>query len=69
MKAKDNATPAPGADNSEAQEIKVSGEGNGLVDDEVSGGAELLRPDSPPDDSKTANESNAGEGDEDATSQ
>ncbi|PLP98327.1 hypothetical protein [Cupriavidus pauculus] len=46
--------------------VKVSGEGNGLVDDENSGHA--LRPDDPSP-GKTANERSAGEGDEDATSQ
>lgn len=50
-------------------EIKVSGEGNGLVDDETSGGAAILQPDTPPDNRKTANEINGKEGDEDAASQ
>ncbi|CAG2136751.1 hypothetical protein [Cupriavidus plantarum] len=53
----------------ETQEIKVSGEGNGLVDDETSGGAAILQPDTPPADRKTANEINGKEGDEDAASQ
>ncbi|SDP08519.1 hypothetical protein SAMN04488595_104237 [Ralstonia sp. 25mfcol4.1] len=50
----------------ETMEVKVSGEGNGLVDDETSGFA--LHPDHPSS-GKTANERRAGEGDEDATSQ
>jgi len=50
----------------ETLEVRVSGEGNGLVDDETSGRA--LQPDHPSQ-GKTANERRAGEGDEDATSQ
>lgn len=47
-------------------EVKVSGDGNGLVDDETSGHA--IKPSGPTPD-KTANERDAGEGDADATSQ
>ncbi|KAI3593586.1 hypothetical protein D9X30_1313 [Cupriavidus sp. U2] len=50
----------------ETIEVKVSGDGNGLVDDETSGHA--LRPEHPSP-GKTANERRAGEGDADATSQ
>ncbi len=50
----------------ETIEVKVSGDGNGLVDDETSGHA--LHPDHAAP-GKTANEQRAGEGDEDATSQ
>ncbi|MCA3187960.1 MULTISPECIES: hypothetical protein [unclassified Cupriavidus] len=50
----------------ETLEVKVSGDGNGLVDDETSG--HVLKPDDPAP-GKTANEQRAGEGDEDATSQ
>ena len=50
----------------ETIEVKVSGEGNGLVDDETSG--HVLRRERPAP-GKTANEQRAGEGDEDATSQ
>lgn len=47
-------------------EVKVSGDGNGLVDDETSGHA--MRPVNPSP-GQTANERRAGEGDADATSQ
>jgi PncC family amidohydrolase len=50
-------------------EVKVSGEGNGLVDDETSGSMPLPDPGKPVDSRKTANQANGGEGDEDATSQ
>ncbi|QYY32203.1 MULTISPECIES: CinA family protein [Cupriavidus] len=57
-------TPTP-----ETIEVKVSGEGNGLVDDETSGNMALPDPGKPVGSHKTANEANGGEGDEDATSQ
>lgn len=60
---------ASGDDPPQVTEVKVSGEGNGLVDDETSGGARILASDKPPGAGKTANEANGGEGDQDATSQ
>ena len=47
--------------------VKVSGDGNGLVDDEASGKGPSQP--MPHDNRKTANEINGGEGDADATSQ
>lgn len=69
MKPDTNATTDDRVDDSKNREFKVSGEGNGLVDDETSGGAKILQPDPTSGAGKTANESNGGEGDEDATSQ
>lgn len=62
-----NNTPTPRDD--ETNEVKVSGEGNGLVDDETSGGAAILQPDTTPGKGKTANEINGKEGDADSASQ
>ncbi|MGN5478921.1 CinA family protein [Cupriavidus basilensis] len=53
----------------ETFEVKVSGEGNGLVDDETSASTAMPDPGKPIDTRKTANEINGGEGDADATSQ
>ncbi len=72
-----SATESPGSQPSvdhhpqtpETVEVKVSGEGNGLVDDETSGARVLPTPGKPLDSRKTANQANGGEGDEDATSQ
>ncbi|MDT6964144.1 hypothetical protein QTN24_21785 [Cupriavidus sp. SZY C1] len=70
---RDNApqnTPAENDTNKASEnqtvEIKVSGDGNGLVDDETSG--HVLKPEHPAP-GKTPNERLAGEGDADATSQ
>ncbi|WP_346348600.1 CinA family protein [Cupriavidus sp. WKF15] len=60
----EEAPPTP-----ETIEVRVTGEGNGLVDDETSGNAAKPDPRRPIDNRKTANEINGGEGDGDATSQ
>lgn len=53
----------------ETMVVKVSGDGNGLVDDETTGhGVPPSQPEHPSD-GKTANERHAGEGDEDSASQ
>lgn len=65
MTANKNST----AQEAEINEVTVSGEGNGLVDDETSGGAAILQPDTTPGKGKTANEINGKEGDADSASQ